>query len=105
MKKLVGFILILFLVSSCNKPTLPQILVAIKDSLNEAHSQEWLNETEYTFATDAISTAQAFALSNMNKEDKKTAVVKDLVDAEAKIPSDSKIRPYFDWAIKLIPFI
>jgi hypothetical protein len=63
-------------------------------------SQQWVPADACVFGQDAIAIARGAALRN-----RQTAVLaarQALVDAEGKIPADSRLRPYLDAIIVLL---
>ena len=79
----------------------PLILSDAQWGIAEACSQQWLPADACAFAGDALNTAQAIAAKNLPGAEK--AVRQSLVDAEAKLPATSRLRPYLDAIIVLLP--
>ncbi len=80
---------------------IPLILSDAQWGVSAACSQLWLTPDACTFATDALNVAQSIAVRNLTGGEK--AVRQSLVDTEAKLPSDSRVRPYLDAVIALLP--
>lgn len=65
--------------------------------LMAACSQNWVPPDGCTFGADALTTAAAIAAKN--QPGTRLAVRQALIDAEAKLASDARVRPYLDWLI------
>lgn len=76
----------------------PAIIEDGRFGLLEACSVEWVPADACTFGLDAFSIAQA-----SNLQDGEVAARRSLVDAESKLASDSRLRPYLDVVIVLLP--
>ncbi len=63
-----------------------------------ACSQQWLNAESCTYATDALTLASTIV--SRNQPGAVLAARQSLIDAEAKLPVDSRIRPFIDWLIR-----
>ena len=105
------FVLALVTLSACTPQTTPitpngtvNVPLLISDmqfSISAACSQLWLPPDACTFGTDALNIANAIAVRDPVSGGK--AVRKSLVDSEAKLPADSRLRPYLDVLIALLP--
>lgn len=78
----------------------PVVLADAQWGLAEACSVEWVPAVECTFGIDALTAAQAIAAND--RPGFRAAVKQSLVDAEARLSADSRLRPYLDVAIALL---
>lgn len=62
-----------------------------------ACAQQWVPPDGCTFGTDALTTASAIAAKNAPGT--QAAVRQSLLDAEAKLPPESRVRPYLNWLL------
>lgn len=67
----------------------------------EACSVEWLPADACTFGLDVVTAAEDIAASNLKGT--AVAVRQLLVDSEAKLAPGSRLRPYLDAVIALLP--
>lgn len=77
-----------------------QILDDASWGLAAGCSQQWVPADACVFGQDAFALARGAALRN-----RQTAVLaarQALLDAEAKLPANSRLRPYLDSAIALL---
>jgi hypothetical protein len=90
----------LLFVIACDKPTLSQLISAADFSIQEACSVEYLNTRECEVGNEIISILKPIAIHNDNaaKRATRTALLNEL----SKLPTDSKVKFYFNW-ILLIP--
>ncbi len=79
----------------------PLLLTDMQFSLSEACSVEWLQPAACVLGLDILTTAQAVAAKNPGAS--AVAVRQSLVDAEATLPAASRLRPYLDVLIALLP--
>lgn len=79
----------------------PILLADAQWGLTEACSVEWVALDACTFGMDVLTAAQDIAASNLRGTE--AAVRQSLVDAEAKLAPDSRLRPYLDAVIVLLP--
>lgn len=79
----------------------PVILSDAQWGLVEACSVEWLPADACTFGLDILTAAEDIAASNLKGSE--VAVRQLLVDAETKLPPPSRLRPYLDAVIALLP--
>lgn len=77
----------------------PVILTDAQFGISAACSQNWLDASDCSIATDAITTTQAVIAKEPTNI--KASVHKTLVDVETKLSADSKVRAYLDWVIAL----
>jgi hypothetical protein len=68
--------------------------------LSAACWQQWVPADACLFGQDAIAIARGAALRN--RETAVLAARQALIDAEAKIPADSRLKPYLDAIIVLL---
>ncbi len=78
----------------------PVLLTWTQDGINVGCADQWLPADVCTFGTDAVRTAQAIAAKQ--PADIQAAVKASLLDSEAKLHADSRLRPYFDWVIAVL---
>ncbi len=83
--------------------TSQQVLTILSDAqwgVSAAHDQLWLSDTDYTYAEQVLAGAvDAVSASGSGY----AAVAKmALLDVEAALPADSRLRPYFDAAVILL---
>ncbi len=79
----------------------PLLLTDMQFSLAEACSVEWLQPAACVLGLDILTTAQAVAAKNHGAS--AVAVRQSLVDAETTLPAASRLRPYLDVLITLLP--
>ncbi len=79
----------------------PLLLTDMQFSVTEACSVEWLAPDVCVLGTDILTAAQAIAAKNTNAAG--VAVRQSLVDAEVRLPATSRLRPYLDVVIALLP--
>ena len=79
----------------------PLLLTDMQFSIAEACSVQWLAPDVCVLGMDVMTTAQAVAAKNPSAA--AVAVRKSLVDAEARLSADSRLRPYLDVLIALLP--
>jgi hypothetical protein len=77
------------------------VLSDMRYSVAEACAVEYLPPDACTFFNDALNVADGWVAQNIGNVG--VAVRQTLVDWEAKLPPDSKLRPYFDVMIALLP--
>jgi len=70
-------------------------------SISAACSQEYLPVDVCTFGIDALLIARGVITKDIHASE--VAVRQSLIDSEAKLPSDSKLRPYLDVLIAVLP--
>ena len=91
--------------ASLNRPdgslNVPLLLTDMQFSIAEACSVQWLPADACTLGTDILTTAQAVAAKDPGAA--AMAVRQSLVDAEATLPAASRLRPYLDVVIALLP--
>lgn len=79
----------------------PLLIADMQFSVTEACSVEWLPPTVCVLGMDILISAQAAAAGNTH--DAGVAARKSIVDAEAQLPATSRLRPYLDVLIALLP--
>lgn len=79
----------------------PLLIADMQFSITEACSVEWLPPTVCVLGMDILTSAQAAAAGNTHEAG--VAARQSLVDAEAKLPTTSRLRPYLDVLIALLP--
>ena len=79
----------------------PVLLTDMQFSIAEACSVQWLPPDACVLGMDILTTAQAVAAKNPGAA--AVDVRKSLVDAEATLPAASRLRPYLDVVIALLP--
>ncbi len=62
-----------------------------------ACAQQWVPPEGCLFGQDALT--MAIAIAAKNAPGAQVAVRQSLMDAEQKLPADSRVRPYLDWVI------
>ena len=91
--------------ASLNRPAgslnVPLLLTDMQFSVTEACSVQWLAPDVCTVGLDILTAAQAVAAKNPGAA--AVAVHQSLVDAEATLPAASRLRPYLDVIIALLP--
>jgi hypothetical protein len=78
-----------------------QVLNDARWGVMEACDVQWLTATDCTFAVDAFTLADGIVAQNLIGS--AVAVRQLLMDAEAKLPAASRLRPYLDAVIALLP--
>lgn len=79
----------------------PGIISDARWGLSEACDMEWVNPTDCSFGMDSLAAADAIAAKNLPNV--ATTVRQLLIDAETKLPATSRLRPYLDGIIILLP--
>jgi hypothetical protein len=79
----------------------PLLITDMQFSVTEACSVEYLPPTLCVLGMDILIGAQAAASGNTHAAG--VAARQSLVDAEAHLPPDSRLRPYLDVLIALLP--
>jgi hypothetical protein len=77
------------------------ILSDARWGLSAACDQQWVPADACTIGLDAFATADAVVAKNLPRT--ASAVRQVLIDVEAKLPATSRLRPYLDGAILLLP--
>ena len=72
-------------------------------SISAACSQEYLTVDVCKFGEDALLLARGVITKDVHASE--VAVRQSLLDSEAKLPVDSKLRPYLNVLIALLPSI
>ena len=99
-------LLIVVLCSACaslpaNKVNLSAILNDARWGILAACEATWLNAEQCTFADDVLSLADGIAAQNLKGSE--VAVRSLIVQWETKLQADSRLRPYLDALIALLP--
>lgn len=81
----------------------PLLLTDMQYSLTEACSVEWLPPTVCVLGIDILTEAEALAAGNTHSAG--VAARQSLVDAEAQLSAGSRLRPYLDVLIALLPSV
>ena len=81
----------------------PVLITDMQFSVTEACSVEWLPPEVCVLGLDILTTAQAVAAKNTAAAG--VAARQSLVDAEGPLPADSRLRPYLDVLIALLPAV
>jgi len=85
---------------SSNQPqTVQSYLSDIQYSIDAACVVTALDPPDCTLANDALTAAVSIANHSTNV---KVDVKKSLIDFESRLPSNSMVKPYFDWLIALL---
>jgi hypothetical protein len=74
-----------------------QLITDAQWGLYSACVAQWVPPDGCTFGSDALTLAATIAAKN--QPGAQAAVRQSLLDAEAKLPADSRVRPYLDWLI------
>jgi hypothetical protein len=108
LRKIAVFIFLLLTSTGCatlqTKPIdLQALLNDFQWSISAACSQEYLPVDVCTFGTDALLLARGFITKDIHASE--VAVRQSLIDSELKLPSDSRLRPYLDVLIAILPSV
>jgi hypothetical protein len=109
MRKIISLTLLTFLlfgIAGCSTlqpiPHDPQSLLNdFQWSISAACSEQWLTTEQCLYGTDVLLLARGFVTKDIHTSE--VAIRKSLIDSELKLPSDSKLRPYLDVLIQLLP--
>jgi hypothetical protein len=109
MRKIISLTFLTFLlfgVVGCSAiQTVPHDLESLLNdfqwSISEACSQEYLPQPVCTYGYDALLLARGVISSDIHASE--IAVRKSLIDSENLLVADSRLRPYFDVLIALLP--
>lgn len=103
MRFIKSLLIILIAISSigCKKPTVEQILLTARWSVNEACSVEWLDEIQCNRFYTSLSVAESFT-SKGNPDQTREALRQFFMTEITNLPANSRLIPYYQWVVDFL---